>query len=392
VAYLYLHLLNIPVRPADSAYRTSFNPEIVLENARKYPLWLARIFCCSGDMQGQFPVHDQLLNNLAGIALTLIAGTGLVRCLGSNPTLRIPVVICFAWTGVFSSLPILAGGYGYHLNLALVGYAGLVGIGTVHALHRIPWLGARWAIGTVGVIGVVVLAQLNLDEYLENGLHSLHHRLNYYALNLPPVDPEVMEHQSLIFIEDRMQLGPWGYGGGNNLFKFVYLDPTLKERSVPAIDRVPMNQRLEWFRAKKSYFFRYDEEGRWYDDSERFAQGSAELLAARTSQLLSEGAPEKVIDLVAPVADRVRFNALIQYHYGFALQSQGQLSEALERYQAAIERGPPLFFAYWNRAMVLAELQRGSEGCSDLRRAESIDKQYPDLAPNLARLCGTAGG
>ena len=86
-----------------------------------------------------------------------------------------------------------------------------------------------------------------------------------------------MPANALVFIEDRMALSPWTYGG-QALFRYIYLKPALLEKAVPAMDKVPLQDRIAWLANEHSYFFRYDDQFNWYDDSAAFRAASVRIV------------------------------------------------------------------------------------------------------------------
>ena len=69
-----------------------------------------------------------------------------------------------------------------------------------------------------------------------------------------------------------MGLSPWAYGGGNNLFKFIYLNKNIDEKSVPVLTSVPKPLCTEWLARPNAHFVYYDARYHWGDETELFRE------------------------------------------------------------------------------------------------------------------------
>lgn len=264
--YLLLHIARMPARPADSAYRTKANAAMILENVHKFPLWIIRVFGHTGDTDYQAnelggPAHDA-----AGYLLFLLVVVQWAVDLKAK-RLRTPAILMILWVAAFLVLPAYAGAYLWHISLALAGYAVLLGIAVARLIRLVPISALRNALVLVFVAGLALLAKTNLSATLHAGVHATALRLNTEKLlTSPPVPASRIRSDTTIYIEDRLSLGTWSYGGGEGgLMRLAYLNPAIKTTLVRGIDEVPAAAALRWGQGKSVYFFRYDADFNWYD-------------------------------------------------------------------------------------------------------------------------------
>jgi hypothetical protein len=94
------------------------------------------------------------------------------------------------------------------------------------------------------------------------------------ALDAPPLKPEQLAGpgKPLIYIEDSMALTPWAYGGGDALFKFIYLNKNIDEKSVPVLTDVPKPLCTAWLARPNAHFVYYDYRFRWLDGTDKFRE------------------------------------------------------------------------------------------------------------------------
>ncbi len=269
--FVLLHVTRMPERPATAAYRTRPNLARILENARKYPLWMVHIFSHTGDTV--FHAREQATpqNDVFGalvLALLLVQwGRDFRRRVN-----RIPALLLALWILIFSAVPVYAGGYLWHNNLALCGYAVLAGVGLARFVEvlRSRALKRLYLVALVGVF--LALGRVDVHNALYAGVHATAFRLNSAALFVhPPVARQKLGAAPLIFIEDRLELTRWAYGSGN-LFPLVYQRPEIRQEEVPAMDHVPVELCRRWLAEKNAFFFRYDDQFRWYDATAEFTR------------------------------------------------------------------------------------------------------------------------
>lgn len=186
------------------------------------------------------------------------------------PSYRRLLAALLCWIAVFLMLPIYAGGFIWHINLPLVGYSVLFGMGAAWAWAAISsrfWRG--FALGVV-LIGLVALGRYNLHTELYDGTHALAFRINHSVLSRPPVPADRLGKAPLVYIEDRLGVGGWWYGCYGNLFNYTYLRHDIEEVVVPAPATVPQNLRAHWLAHPNAYFFHLDDNFDWRDASDEF--------------------------------------------------------------------------------------------------------------------------
>jgi hypothetical protein len=191
------------------------------------------------------------------------------------------------WVGVFLTIPIYSGGYFWHGNLALCGFAGIAGLAADAWWRQMgSW---RVAAASLGVAGMLVVGYKDASNCITRGIHSETFRINSSILQSPPAPAQTVGKGALVFVEDRQGLGEWNFGAGS-LFNLVYRDRTLKQVVVPKLEDVSAARSREWLDQPNAFFFRYDQSYRWSDASEEFrayAKTKAEsvVLAPEISEL-----------------------------------------------------------------------------------------------------------
>jgi hypothetical protein len=245
-----------------------------LANCRKFPLWIVHIYAWS-DQTLQIKMYQStLLNNLAGAAMLLLVAVQWRRMLRTEPTSRPVLWLMLAWTGTYLLLPIYSGGFLWHINLALVGYCVIFGVAIAGLLKAIqPATGRRLAAAGL-FLGWLFLSRQDLKIELYAGSHATGYRINHSVIQRPPVAAAAMGSAPLIYIEDRLGMGPWWYGCFGNLFKFAYQRKDLEEVVVPLMPSVSAEERKKWLVRPNAFFFRYDENYDWHDASDEFRAAS----------------------------------------------------------------------------------------------------------------------
>ena len=148
----------------------------------------------------------------------------------------------------------------------------MFGYAFAYLLQSIPAVPWHRAAVCAFVLGFFLLARANVWGFLHES-HWFHlYRLNYMALNAPPLKPGLLAGpgKPLIYIENRLDLNTWAYGGGNFLFKYIYLNKNIEEISVPTLATIPKALCTEWEARPRAYFVYYDNLYRWWDGTERF--------------------------------------------------------------------------------------------------------------------------
>jgi len=269
--YWAVHVRKIPADPfgGSSDYRFSPNWELIIRNANKFPLWLARIYGHTLDSQNQAAGYTNWRNDLVGAVALALVCYACFRLWRTGPEYRKYILLSVTWIAVFLMVPIYSGGYFWHGNLALCGYSMLFGVAVDWLITRIPSSTMRYATGAFLIAGVVALARADVAECLTSGIHSETYRINSTILNHPPVPFDRMSGAPLVYVEDRDNQSTWSFGAGS-LFNLVYLNRNLTQVVVPVMNKVSFEDRVRWLKHKNAFFFRYDNQYRWIDATEQF--------------------------------------------------------------------------------------------------------------------------
>ena len=269
--YYVIHLTKIPIDAlqVNDPYRSTANWTVILANLRKFPLWIVRIYAWTGEtLQGRM-YQSTVLNNLAGLsALVLVV----VQCrwIQRSSVHRFALFLMLAWTAVYLVLPVYSGGFLWHINLAVVGYSVLFGFAFSGLFASIKWAALGRAVFAAFLLGWLLLGRENLRTELDAGSHATGYRINHSVLQHPPIPAAALGKEPLIYIEDRLGLGPWWYGCFGRLFNFAYLRHDIEEVIVPLVSSVPREARKKWLAHENAFFFRYDEDYNWHDASAEF--------------------------------------------------------------------------------------------------------------------------
>jgi len=264
----YVARLSYGQKPAPTGgYRTWFNGDAIFGNLCNFSLWIARVFSWTGGMW--FDAYKKPLYTGVGIAIFAVLIVGGAALWRQGWAYRRSVLLCLAWIAVFLLVPAYCGGYGHHINLALVGYAVLLGAAVTEAaslMHR-PTLGRLLPV--LLLVGLVVLGRANTGTYLSKGMHASICAMNGSALFTPPVPASELGTAPLIYVEDQRHLQTWSYGVGR-LFRYVYDNKQIQERVVPPMEEVPPDLAAAWLNHPRAFFFSYGDDGRWSDNSKAF--------------------------------------------------------------------------------------------------------------------------
>jgi len=252
---------------ANAIYRIRPDGKAMLSNAVHLPLWIARIFPAGGPD----PAHATRLNMVVG-CVVLLATAAAWAALPALRGRRFALSLLLAWIGVFLAIPIYSGGSLWHVILPMSGYGLLVGFAFSAATARLR-PGRRAGVVVLALASLVALGEVGLHAEMDRGSHALSYRLiNRNLLEHPPVPNDLLGRSPLIYVEDRLGVGPWWYGCYRFLFDYVYERRDIEQEVVPSIDGVPEPLRARWSEQPNAFFFRYDAAFRWYDDSARFRE------------------------------------------------------------------------------------------------------------------------
>ena len=166
----------------------------------------------------------------------------------------------------------------------------LFGIAIASLLVTLSSVTLRRAVAVTLLAGGLLLCRANLRTELDAGSHAAGYRINHSLLEHPPVPPAALGKAPLIYIEDRLGIGPWWYGCFGRLFNYTYLRHDLEEVIVPPMSQVTSEDRNKWLAHRNAFFFRYDREFNWHDASAEFRVGSVSR-AVRAGQACGDALP-----------------------------------------------------------------------------------------------------
>jgi hypothetical protein len=378
ILYLSVHIARIPSRGADGQYRTKANVAVIVENTKKFPMWMIRVFSHTGDTIHEAEELATPLNDSVGYALLVLT---VAQCAidWRSRRRRLPAILMIAWVGTFLVLPSYAGGYIWHMSLVLPPYSVLLGVAISRMIQsaRAPVL--KTALVVIFIGGFMILGKDNLFATLHQGIHATAYRLNTETvLDSPPVPRAALAPNASIYLEDRLGMGQWNYGSGS-LMRLAYLNKGIRETVVQSMEKTPPEAAIELIKQKNLYYFRYDGDLRWHDETKEFAAQLRSHVTRYTDGLFSEGKGKDVPDVLRPLLPMLGENGTVRYHYALGLQQQGHTEESLAEYSQAIRLIPDQFFAYYNRAELFASMNKRREACLDLRQAKSLNPAYPGL-------------
>jgi hypothetical protein len=272
-SYLVWYMSTLPknMGTSEGAYRTGLNLPLILENAVKYPIWMLRIFGGTRDSATQAAEFANYRNSLIGLGLAVTALGGCLWSMRRGQRIW-PFVLLLGWIAVFLVVPVYSGGYLWHANLAMTGYAAIAGFGLSYVVEQLPSRRLQASAAGVLLLGMFLLARVNVKEFLFLDGRRPIYRMIYHVMTKPPVPADGMKGQPLVLVEDSGNFGWWAYGGGTGLIRYVYKNPKIQEKVTPPLDRVPEATCKEWFSQPQRYFLRYDPTYRWFDASTEFQQ------------------------------------------------------------------------------------------------------------------------
>ncbi len=215
--------------------------------------------------------------------------------------------MCLAWIGVFIAIPIYSGAYIWHIHLALLGYAMLVGVALAETLRE-DW--PRWRhredSGGVAVIAIVlvfgVFGAWNQHTLITSGYYAASYRVSRGILEHPPIDPRFVADGSLFYIDNPEGYGPWVYGN-DKLMALVYGRPDIQQREVPGMAEAHMNDRADWLHANSAFFIRLEQDGRWRDRTDEFRRDTASCIGGMIGELFRAGRAKEVASVMDKVAE-----------------------------------------------------------------------------------------
>jgi hypothetical protein len=263
--YYVFHLARIPQEQFTGIYRVTADWGSILANLRNLTLWTARIYAFTGDGPDRPMYQSNWLNNSVGLAILLLTASVWLMNARRKPEWRLPGILLLAWVPAFLAIPVYAGGFIWHVNLSIAGYGALAGVAGAWWLSRIPSNGPRWLVIAVLAACALALGRQNLSVELHRGTHATGFLINSTLLKNPPLFADRIPPSALIYIEDRLRMGPWWYGCFGKLFNYVYLRHDLEEVIVPPLEEMPQDLKQRWAAHSNAFFFRYDSQYRWRD-------------------------------------------------------------------------------------------------------------------------------
>jgi hypothetical protein len=275
-AYWVGHVQRMPKNTweGNGGYRMQTYWPAIIANLKNYPFWMTRLYVdLVPDSQALMAHFNRWWSNLpAGLAVVAVVVVWF-RNARREVALRLPLFLLLAWMAIFLIVPVYSGGFYWHANLAMAGYAVLFGYAIAYLFESIPVVAWRRAAVCVFVLGFFFLARANVWSFLHETSRFHLYRLNYMALDAPPLKPEQLAGpgRPLIYVEDRLGLSSYAYGQ-DNLFKFIYLNKDIEEKSVPALTSVPKPLCTEWLARPNAHFVSYDARYHWGDETELFRQ------------------------------------------------------------------------------------------------------------------------
>jgi hypothetical protein len=274
-AYWVGHVQRIPkdTWTGNGGYRMQIYWPAIIANLTNYPFWMTRMYGLVPDSQAMMVHFAKWWSNLpAGLAAVAVIAVW-SRNAWRDTTLRVPLFLLLAWTAIFLIVPVYSGGFFWHANLAMAGYAVLFGYAIAYLLQSIPVLSWRRAAVCAFVLGFFFLARANAWSFLHESSRARLYRLDYMALDAPPLKPEQLTGpgRPLIYVEDRLGLSSYAYGQ-DNLFKFIYLNKNIEEKSVPVLTSVPKPLCTEWLARPNAHFVYYDARYQWWDETDLFRE------------------------------------------------------------------------------------------------------------------------
>lgn len=262
IAYYFLHISKLPT--IDSGYRTVFHWDIVAENCVNFSLWLVRIFVNAGTPA--FELSSSTPGLILGIILLTVTSFVLTNHLytkayRSNSNL----VFALVATMMFCAVPAAAGGFSWHINLAVACFAPVVG-------YCIENLGAysRLKPSSYGLFVLFIFAAVGFSDVLTQmkSLSQQHGMHIVSAINDPP-KIDAADDTVLIYYEIGQKPG-WAFGVGK-LFRFLYDDLSIIEKAYPSIYAVTQPEAKVFLSHKNPYFFRFNAQLNKWEDKTNWA-------------------------------------------------------------------------------------------------------------------------
>ncbi len=262
-AYWYYHICNMPKPDAASPYHLDFDPGRTVTMFVHLVLWGMRVFFVMG-LKSPDVYPANWLDHVLGLASVGVVLWQWRKLLQEKPEFRFPLILLCAWYVILLLIPAATAGFMRHTSLSVPAYSIVFGIAFAHLLQSFPEQKRRLAVrGGVAVIFVYTLAGIHTE--LHAGTHSLPIRISETLLDKPPVPPQNLGNSPTVYIEDRLNLGPWAYGCFGRLFNFVYKRKDITEVIVKPGDPSVLEAIAG---SRNTHVFRYNDNYEWYDATE----------------------------------------------------------------------------------------------------------------------------
>jgi hypothetical protein len=265
--YLYTYLSHVSL--TGDAYRTGFSLPCVLRNLKRMPLWMSHLFTTR--MADYIDVENTKPNLVLGALIAGVTLTFWAFALARGTRPARPFLVTLAFLLASLSIPVYAGFAPWHVVLPAAAFLVLFAVAAEEMLKALPRPHYRLALLGVFVAAVAVNAQDHFRREMR-GPRMGFYQPNFRALLEPPVGRRAMPAGALIFYDRAPYEHDWPYGGGGYLFRYAYLDPTIREQGFnPAKTALDLPTLRQWLSAKDAFYFTWDGTAhKWHDLSDAF--------------------------------------------------------------------------------------------------------------------------
>lgn len=259
ILYYWFHIRQLPT--VDAGYRTVFHFDIVLENCIKFIAWMNKIF-----LGGGTPAFDLLGSTtgaLFGLAIFLATVTTLVQYFTRKDFSSTPGVLsALCYTAAFCAIPALAGGYSWHINLAIACYAPVIAYAIDNIAGSLPAPARNmWVIFVMACFVCIGVLDLRTEMKSLSEQHGAH---IVSAINEPPLVNSQKDSLAMIYYStgDKPR---WAFGVGK-LFRFLYDDLRIVEKSYRDIYSINDADAEIFVSHSNAYYFEFNSQKRRWED------------------------------------------------------------------------------------------------------------------------------